>query len=184
MSMPPSLPPLEYATPVARAPRSFARRFGWILFVGLAIMFLLLMRQGRASSGSVPTVSLGQFTLAVNAGALFSADVGDSDVEFVVNSSGMSTSRLPTSVGGRYRVDLPTGAGNDWKFLQWLTDPHNNSYASVTLNRGRQNLLENLLLPLIPWILIFGFIWFFVYRQIKSPRQPLPVVIVNPEARP
>src|SRR5207247_1206744 len=30
------------------------------------------------------------------------------------------------------------------------------------------NLILQVLLPLIPWLLIFGFIWFFVFRQLRN----------------
>jgi hypothetical protein len=37
--------------------------------------------------------------------------------------------------------------------------------------------------PLIPWLLIFGFIWFFVFRQLRMQgvrgQQPTPVYVVN-----
>jgi len=182
MSTSPTPPPLEYATPVAAPPRKFLRRFAWVLAIGLVIVFFMLMRQPRSSTGNTPTVTLGQFTLAVNAGDLFSADVGDSDVEFSLNSKRNSGNLLLNSASGRYRVDLPSGTGNDWKFLQWLTDAHNGGYASVTLSHG-QNLVENLLLPLVPWLLIFGFIWFTMYRYLKNSRKrPTPVVVMNPEA--
>jgi ATP-dependent Zn protease len=47
------------------------------------------------------------------------------------------------------------------------------------------NLFVNLVLPLVPWLLIFLFIWFFVFRQLRKaspqPTKPMPVYIINPE---
>jgi hypothetical protein len=48
------------------------------------------------------------------------------------------------------------------------------------------NVLGNILLPVVPWLLIFLFIWFFIFRQLRrqSPQpQPkaVPVYLVNPE---
>ena len=34
--------------------------------------------------------------------------------------------------------------------------------------KNQSNLLMNILLPLVPWLLIFGFIWFFVFRQLRN----------------
>jgi preprotein translocase subunit YajC len=49
------------------------------------------------------------------------------------------------------------------------------------------NLLVNVLLPLVPWFLIFAFIWFFVFRQLRRAQpgepKPAPVYIVTPENR-
>ena len=38
----------------------------------------------------------------------------------------------------------------------------------------------------VTWLLILAFIWFFVFRQLRknaAARTPMPVIIVNPEAR-
>ena len=49
---------------------------------------------------------------------------------------------------------------------------------------GSNNLLLNILVPLIPWLLIFFFIWFFVFRVLRraqtTPAEPMRVIVVNP----
>ena len=35
-------------------------------------------------------------------------------------------------------------------------------------SKNQSNLLMNILLPLVPWLLIFGFVWFFVFRQLRD----------------
>ncbi len=181
---------IDYASPIAapRPRRSVIGIIGWILFGGLALFFLLLMR----SPASIPTkagytnVTLSEFTTEVNAGTINTADVGDNEVIFTSFSTSPRLSGLPGST--TYRVELPDGTGSDWRFLQWITDSHNGRYQNVKLSvRSNQSSpLINIILPLIPWLLIFGFVWFFLNRQMrvarKLRREPMPVVIVNPEA--
>ena len=86
---------------------------------------------------------------------------------------------------GGFDVEIPEGLSSDWNFLHWLVSNHNGSAVGVKFE-AENNLAVNLLLPLIPWILIFGLLWLFVARPLKAnratARRPMPVVIVNPEA--
>ena len=48
------------------------------------------------------------------------------------------------------------------------------------------NLVTNVLLPFIPWLLILFFIWFFVIRALgknNAGKTPMPVVVMNPLGR-
>src|SRR5438552_9013191 len=65
----------------------------------------------------------------------------------------------------KFRVPLPEGTTSNWAFTQWLIE--NRGDAGLGVRDGGQNLLVNIFVPLIPWLLIFGFIWFFVFRQLR-----------------
>jgi ATP-dependent Zn protease len=95
------------------------------------------------------------------------------------------TFRTNTIINGMtanaFRTALPPGMSGSWGFMQWLLD---NSGAEVRIEPVN-NLLVNLFLPLVPWLLILGFIWFFVFRQFRNVartrQQPMRVVVVNQE---
>lgn len=80
-----------------------------------------------------------------------------------------------------FRVELPTGVGNSWPFTRWLLENCNGATISA---ENRQDIFLSIVVPLIPWTLVFLFIWFFVFRQLRGqpgkPREPMPVVIVAP----
>jgi hypothetical protein len=83
----------------------------------------------------------------------------------------------------KFRVPLPAGAGN-WSTIQWLLEHANGAGVGVADNGP--NFVVNILVPLIPWLLIFGFIWFFVFRQLRKQSggsagevKPWPVYIVT-----
>ena len=46
--------------------------------------------------------------------------------------------------------------------------PDNDPYVRGNHAENNQNLLSTILIPLIPWLLIFAFIWFFVFRQLRN----------------
>lgn len=72
-----------------------------------------------------------------------------------------------------FSVTLPQGVTESWAFVQWVLD--NRRDAQVTVDNN-SSLLVNILVPLIPWLLIFGFIWFFVFRVLRRVQiqQPAP----------
>jgi ATP-dependent Zn protease len=151
--------------------------FGWILFIGLAVMLFLLLQKG---SGPSTTTTLSDLVQQLHSGNVRSVLIdGDRLV---------CQLRTPKQYGdgtaSRISAALPAGTTGSWMFTQWLLENSNGADVEV---ENSQNLLVNLLVPLIPWLLIFGFIWFFVFRQLRkandpNSRPPQPVFIVNPPA--
>ncbi|MGH7215325.1 MAG: ATP-dependent zinc metalloprotease FtsH, partial [Tepidisphaeraceae bacterium] len=64
-----------------------------------------------------------------------------------------------------FRTPFPTNTSTDFNYTKWIIESAGDTVVKV---ENSQNLLINLLLPLIPWLLIFGFIWFFVFRQLRN----------------
>jgi cell division protease FtsH len=64
-----------------------------------------------------------------------------------------------------FRTTLPTGTSSNWDFTDWVLK---NAPQTEVKVENSQNLLGNFLISLIPWLLIFGFIWFFVFRQLRN----------------
>ena len=57
------------------------------------------------------------------------------------------------------------GMASNGTFMQWLVDTGPHSEVKV---ENSPNIIVNLLIPFVPWLLIFGFIWFFVFRQLRN----------------
>src|SRR5690349_10020375 len=62
-----------------------------------------------------------------------------------------------------FRTALPEGTTSQWTLTQWLIANRHNAVVNV---RNQNSLVLNSLVPLIPWLLIFGFMWFFMLRQL------------------
>jgi ATP-dependent Zn protease len=151
--------------------------FGWVLFIALAVMLFMLLNKTNAQYSPVAISDVLE-------------QLKDGHVSYVTIDGDklVGEFRSPLPLGEqrerivRFQSPLPTGAGGEFATLQYLTD--NAQGAKVYVENG-PNLLMNILVPLIPWLLIFGFIWFFVFRQLRNvrkpgtPVEPMRVVVVN-----
>jgi len=139
-------------------PRKFPRRiFGWLLFIGLAVMLTMLL-----AKNSVPrqAISLSDFYSQLLANHLTEINLGGDEITGVMTTS--------AGVPVAFRTQLPSGTSSNWTFTQWLLDHDGNAKVTVDVSSSE---LTNILVPLIPWLLIFGFIWFFVFRTLRKQKQ-------------
>jgi cell division protease FtsH len=180
MTDPSPQPVINYASPGAmRPPRRFTKGvFGWVLFIGLAVMIFIVLQGNRQPSFEIP---LSELTTELSNGNVREVVIdGDTLRGHFVKPP---ASRPSASAAMAFRVELPPTTGQSWSFLQWLLDHRMDAEVRVENN---PNLLVNLLLPLVPWILVFGFIWFFVFRQLRKAStqpKPMPVYIIDPEKK-
>ena len=153
-------------------PKNF---FGWVLFIGLAIMLFMLLNKG---SSQYALISIDEFTSRLKNDRVAVVTVETDRVfgEFRQDDEVSSGERVR-----RFQVQLPAGTTQNWTFMQWLLDNRHNAMVRVENN---PHWLFEVIIPLIPWLLIFGFIWFFVFRTLRKaqfdPNAPRPVYIVPP----
>ncbi len=170
--------PLPYATPGYPQPQPKRGRslFGWVLFIGLAVMLFLLLQTKHRSAGVQVPVS--ELFAQLNAGNVSEILVeGDTLRARLKGAVNYSTASGPTPF---ILADLPAGTAQSWKFIRELI--YHQSAPAVRVENNNSVLL-NVFIPLIPWLLIFLFIWFFVFRQLrKRPANPVatPVYMVHP----
>jgi ATP-dependent Zn protease len=169
--------PLPYAMPVnQQAPKRFGRGvFSWLLFIGLAVMLMLVLQSKHGPSTDV-AVSEVFFQLGNNnvSEIVVDGDVLRARLKSAINLSnpGVSTTNI--------RAELPPTTTQSWSFIESLIQHPTHPVVRVENN---QNVLLNVLLPLVPWLLIFLFIWFVVFRQMRNrPAVPTaaPVYMVPP----
>jgi ATP-dependent Zn protease len=147
---------------------------GWVIFIALAVMLFMLLNKKNAQYASVPISDV--FRRLDSGGVRWITIDGDKLIgEF----------RVPQALGDqrqkmtRFQAAIPTGSGGEFNTMVYLVDHANGATVSV---QNSPDLLINILVPLIPWVLIFGFIWFFVFRQLRhqrKPGEPLRVFLVN-----
>jgi cell division protease FtsH len=130
--------------------------FGWILFVGLAFMVFMLLNRGQDTAEEV---YLSDFLRLLEADKVRTLTIVGDEIrgEFTEPQTPQNIMNFVTAV--------PAGTAADWQFTQYINERRQNAEVRV---ENRQNLLINILLPLIPWILIFAFIWFFIFRQLHN----------------
>lgn len=163
---------LDYACPMPRRPRFARGLFGWVLFIGLAIMLIALFQM---KSKNYSPITFSQFTTELKTSNIGSVTLSENELvgEFL---SPRTFGNAGTTGSIRfYRCTIPPGLWNNVTFVDRLTS----SRASVAFD-DNQNILINLLVPFIPWLLIFGFIWFFVFRQLRFAAANRAVPVAQP----
>ena len=149
------------------------------LLVFLVTGFLLLSANPRPA---------GQFEIPLS---VFQAELAADNVERVDVGTDVITGKLRTQRTidnqpvSQFRTALPANTTGGWNFMQWLLENRRNAVVGV---RDDNSLLLNILVPLIPWLLIFVFIWFFVFRQLRGMQttktEPMRVIVVDPAGEP
>jgi cell division protease FtsH len=135
--------------------------FGWVLFVALAIMLIILVNQHRANY--VP-ISLDQFITRLQHDKIASVTIETDEI----SGSLRNKEDIPNAGNNvtLFRTPSPVGSAGGWPdFTKYVYE--NRGTASVTID-NQSNVILQVILPLIPWLLIFGFIWFFVFRQLRN----------------
>ena len=168
---------LNYQAPLAYQPKRFGRGLiGWILFVTVALLLYVWLRQQAPTSTTVP---FSTFHRQVQSSNVLSVVMAGDEIHGQV--------RTAVSVGStrvtRFHTLLPGGLGGSWEFNRYLLD--SNPAIDVRVEPAN-NILVNFFLPLIPWVVIMGFVWLLIVRSTRRNdalrRQPMPVVVVNPGA--
>ncbi|HSU67412.1 MAG TPA: ATP-dependent zinc metalloprotease FtsH, partial [Tepidisphaeraceae bacterium] len=134
---------------------------GWLLFVAVAALLFVWLKQ--ASPGPT-TISLGEFWQKVEA--------ANSPIKSIVIDENELTGDFKTEqVFGpqrvtHFRVNLPVGTVSQWEFTRDVLTKLNTT--TDIKAEPTNNILMNIILPLVPWVLILAFIWFFVFRQLRN----------------
>lgn len=138
-----------------------AHLFGWIVFIGLAVMLFVLL---QTPARNRPNVALSDFESHLLAGQVTDVQIekdriiGNFDSPYVLSNN---------TTAQNFVVELPEGTTSTWQFAQWLIE--NRHDATVTVD-NHSSVLRSIIAPLIPWLLIFGFIWFIVTRLLRAIR--------------
>src|SRR5215203_4498672 len=134
--------------------------FGWVLFIALAVMLFMLLNKGSTQYASIP---LSEFTSRLDGDRVETLTIETDKI--LGQFRGEETIGPKGEKVGKFQTALPAGANNTWEFTQWVLDHRKNAEVKV---ENSPNWLLQVIIPLIPWLLIFGFIWFFVFRQLRN----------------
>jgi cell division protease FtsH len=132
--------------------------FGWVLFIALAVMLIMLLQKGSTQYASI---ALSDFWSQLEQDHIANVTIEGDKLSGVLtaqqNIAGQNVMKFQTA--------LPAGTSSSWEVTRDILAKRGNAKVEV---ENSQNLLLNIIVPLIPWLLIFGFIWFFVFRQLRN----------------
>ena len=133
--------------------------FFWVVFVGLAVMLFLMMRGQQTAADTVTYDTFRSALLKENVQAvtITPAELRGKFREPVASTTdGREVTEFRTNL-------LPGQADGDF-----VNDIANASGGAVVKLESDDNLLVNLLIAAVPWLVIFGFLYFFVFRQLRN----------------
>ena len=133
--------------------------FGWVLFIALAVMLFFILNKN--SRGNV-TVKLSELRTQLQADNVESVTI-DGDTLRGRFKRPVSQSGQQTKVSD-FRADVPTGS-QPWDVTKWLMDE---GKGADVVAENNTTFLSSILVSLVPWIVLFGLIWFFVLRQLRN----------------
>src|SRR5688572_17308622 len=132
--------------------------FGWLLFIGLAVMlFILLSNQSQ----NFREVAVSDLMTELEKGNVKEMAVDGPEVTGKFDQPFPAESGPPIT---NFKSTVSSGTAAD-EFIMLALQKRGAAKVAV---KDSNSLLDNFLLPFIPWLLIFGFIWFFVFRQLRN----------------
>jgi cell division protease FtsH len=138
--------------------------FWWVIGIGMAAMMFMFIQNTRDKYAEV-TLSQFQDDLKANKIAHIDIEGDEIDGEYKV-----APTLAPTATpGGKptkfFEVTVPSGAIQSTSLLMWIMD---NRGATEVDAKNIQNIWINVLLPVVPWLLLFVVIYFVLFRQLRN----------------
>lgn len=142
--------------PYSRMPRA---TFGWIMFFGMAILLLLLLNSSMQKTNDITIDAFRKDVIAERV----------QDVSIKANSiTGKLKAPNDQAKPTPFQVDVRQGLLDNMEFYQsvGLAAKDGTWKLPVTFDTNR-GVFTDVLLSTLPWLLVFGFLWFFLFRQLR-----------------
>ncbi len=128
----------------------------WLLFVMIALMLVVLLNH---SMDPRTKITWSEFCGYVEDGSIESLVLRDRSIYGELTSS----EGAPDGAGRRFEVPIRPNVV-DFEFDKWLRT----SLPDAEIKIEEDSILMAVLINLLPWLLIFAFIWFVVFRQLRN----------------
>ena len=140
--------------------------FAWIFLFSIGALFVIWMKVHPQEYRQIP---LDQFMAKSKEGKVQSLTIENDEVtgQFV-NPQAIRLSAIKTDNILKFKTDLPPGAASQWLFVQWLYENQGQANHTVIEVENTNGIVMQFLVPLLPWLLIIGFAYFFLFRQLRN----------------
>ncbi len=140
-------------------PRMNRGAFGWLVILGLGLMLLFMVYQRNASAGK--QISITEFESYLRDGQVKTIEIRSDDLI-------VAELRSPPVNSKVNRVQVRWGAVGQQQ-MEWQQYVQKLSPRPVVIwDKRSTSLLLTFLLPMIPWLIFFGVIWFLFIRQLRQ----------------
>src|SRR3984957_5221177 len=134
--------------------------FGWVVFIALAAMMFMIFRQ---NSGRYEYIKLGQFEQDLDAKRIATVEISGDEIDGTYRPGAVKQGQK-----AEFDTTVPTGtfqSGGD--YLDRILDKAKAAGTDVNVANS-PNILINVLLPFVPWLIIFAVIYFVLFRQLRG----------------
>ena len=137
--------------------------FSWIIIFGLALMLLVMLQRGM---GNANPINITDFWTYIQNGEIKLLVFKEDSI------TGEFTKPPPNATDNStaFEVEYPAIARNFEgmrKDIEALARKHNQPMPKISY-KPSNNQLMNALIAMIPWLLLFGIIWFLLFRQLRQ----------------
>ncbi len=136
----------------------------WIVLMGLALLLVALLQSTMLTPQDV---SISEFDALVRNDNV--KEIVLKEDEYIEGTKRHLTEGEPAGTPLEFRVAYPR-QGIDGAFLEKMIVAVREGGGDVKYEK--QNQFVILLVSMLPWLLIFGFIWFFIFRQLRGSNGP------------
>jgi cell division protease FtsH len=136
----------------------------WLVLLGLAMLLVALLQN---TLNTAAEISISEFDGYVRNDNVKSLRIKEDGV--IEGTLKRVPEGAPQGTPINFKVNYPKEA-IDKKFLDQMVEAVRKGGGDVKYEK--QNQFVVLLIGMLPWILIFGFIWFFIFRQLRSASGP------------
>ena len=140
--------------------------FTWLLVIGLAAMLIMLFNQ---TDRQVSRVAFSEFDQRLAEGQVKSMLIEGDEIQGEFRSPQTVTVDGKNVQATKFRTQAGIGGALSTEMETYIREHRNG--ASLEF-RATQNLLINMFLPIIPWIVLIAFFWIFVFRQLRGAAGP------------
>jgi len=142
--------------PPGPGPRLSRGIMSWLVFIGLALMLLVMLHKGGMAAQKI---TIDDFWTRLENGEIEQLVLLDDAIKGKLRS----TDGADPNSTLEFELLYPPTAIDD-AFVQRLRE----TAPKTEITREHKSPWVNVLITLLPWLLIFAFIWFVVFRQLRN----------------
>ncbi|MGN6727762.1 MAG: ATP-dependent zinc metalloprotease FtsH [Tepidisphaeraceae bacterium] len=151
-------------TPANNGMRFGRGLFGWMLFLAVVVLlFLYVSTQSKGQS----EVGINTFYTKLDEGEVSDVKIIGDDVTGTFNPPYKPTDGKPPV--DKFKVTFPVMTTSDYNWQHNIMYDKNGKSRMIPFsNENSNNLLLNILIPFVPWVIVFVIIWFIFIRQLRN----------------
>ncbi|UCD30700.1 MAG: ATP-dependent zinc metalloprotease FtsH [Planctomycetota bacterium] len=131
--------------------------FGWVVFILFSLMLVTMVMNNRDKRNEL---SMDEFY----------RNLEEKNIKnMTIRTDGSVFGELEHVKGKeettKFEVDMPPALSHDRKFVEYVREKCPEAQVDYDSNSG---YFYQVLITIVPWILVFAFIWFFLFRQLRG----------------